>query len=231
MRVQLPLLPLQQVHLAERLRHRYAKPDRRVRLPRCALGDRLIASRRSLKPTMRVRIPLPGLHDETTDSGVVEWLQHLALNQETFGSIPAPGAGGHAVTPTGRAARLKPARMRVRLPRRVLIGEDTGPRRAARSARHPVTVKIVGSNPIEGASNAEYANRQSGQAQTLVSLRVRLPPLRLKNASAGHWLSPGELPQGNDESGRMKGNCGPRLWTSRISAVTSSHPSRSASAT
>src|SRR3954449_12025577 len=32
------------------------------------------------------------------------------------------------------------------------------PRRAARSARHPVTVEIVGSNPIGDASIARYAN-------------------------------------------------------------------------
>jgi hypothetical protein len=49
----------------------------------------------------------------------------------------------------------------------------TRPRRAARSARHPVKVEIVGSNPIGGArfqsanESARYANWQSGQAQTL----------------------------------------------------------------
>jgi hypothetical protein len=51
------------------------------------------------------------------------------------------------------------------------------PRGAARSARHPVKVEIVGSNPIGGAGvvqiseskEARYANRQSGQAQTLVT--------------------------------------------------------------
>jgi hypothetical protein len=42
----------------------------------------------------------------------------------------------------------------------------TRPRGAARSARHPVTVEIVGSNPIGDASIARYANWQSGEAQT-----------------------------------------------------------------
>ena len=42
----------------------------------------------------------------------------------------------------------------------------TRPRGAARSARHPVTVEIVGSNPIGDALIARYANWQSGEAQT-----------------------------------------------------------------
>jgi hypothetical protein len=42
------------------------------------------------------------------------------------------------------------------------------PRGAARSARHPVTVEAMGSNPIGDALTARYANRKSGQAQTLV---------------------------------------------------------------
>ena len=42
------------------------------------------------------------------------------------------------------------------------------PRRAARSARHPVKVETVSSNPIGDACTARYANRQSGEAQTFV---------------------------------------------------------------
>ena len=44
------------------------------------------------------------------------------------------------------------------------------PRGAVRSARHAVNVEIAGSNPVEGAEMARYANRHSGQAQTLVSV-------------------------------------------------------------
>src|SRR5947209_6223275 len=139
---------------------------------------------------MRVQFPLPGLDDESIDSGVVEWLQHLALNQETFGSIPAPGAWKYAGTPTGRAARLKPARMWVRLPRRVL-NEEHLPSQSSLECSSPCHGEDRGFKSHRGRFYAEYANRQSGQAQTLASLRVRLPPLRLKFASAGHWLSPG----------------------------------------
>ena len=46
--------------------------------------------------------------------------------------------------------------------------EEERPRGAVRSARHAVNVEIAGSNPVEGAFAARYANRQSGQAQTLV---------------------------------------------------------------
>lgn len=42
-------------------------------------------------------------------------------------------------------------------------------RGAVWSARHVVNVEIAGSNPVEGAEMARYANRHSGQAQTLVS--------------------------------------------------------------
>ena len=63
------------------------------------------------------------------------------------------------------------------------------PRGAARSARHPVTVEIVGSNPIEDVfENGTVRKRQSGEAQTFVSLRVQLPPVPLRLfASAGYW--------------------------------------------
>ena len=48
----------------------------------------------------------------------------------------------------------------------------------------------MGSNPIGGAwKTARYANRQSGQAQTLPNLWVRFPPVLLRNASAGHLAS------------------------------------------
>jgi hypothetical protein len=49
---------------------------------------------------------------------------------------------------------------------------NAGLRRGVGRPRHPVTVEIVGSNPIEDASRnrdrARYANRQSGEAQTFV---------------------------------------------------------------
>ncbi len=67
----------------------------------------------------------------------------------------------------------------------------TRPRGAARSARHPVTVKVMGSNPIGDA-------RQSGAVRKLAKRRssnlrdclwVQLPPVLLEqqHASAGHW--------------------------------------------
>ena len=50
--------------------------------------------------------------------------------------------------------RLLPAR------NRVLLKNETCPRRAAWSARHPVTVEIVGSNPIGGAQCGVIAQRK-----------------------------------------------------------------------
>ena len=39
-------------------------------------------------------------------------------------------------------------------------------RRAARSARHPVTVEVVGSNPIGDAFDQQTAQKQTAQKQT-----------------------------------------------------------------
>jgi hypothetical protein len=46
--------------------------------------------------------------------------------------------------------------------------DNVRPRGAARSARQPVTLEIVGSNPTGDARPARYANRQSGEAQNFV---------------------------------------------------------------
>lgn len=76
------------VSLAERPRHRAPNPIRRVRLPQDTLGDRLTVGQRALNPRMKVRVLLPEPHATSrvrmmkTDSGVVEWLQRLALNEE-----------------------------------------------------------------------------------------------------------------------------------------------------
>ena len=60
----------------------------------------------------------------------------------------------------------------------------TSPRRAVRSARHPVTVEIVGSNPIEDAYRQVDAVRNSAKRRSsnLRGLWVRLPPALL------HWV-------------------------------------------
>ena len=60
----------------------------------------------------------------------------------------------------------------------------TSPRRAVRSARHPVTVEIVGSNPIEDAYRQVDAvrNLAKRRSSNLRGLWVRLPPASL------HWV-------------------------------------------
>ena len=78
--------------------------------------------------------------------------------------------------------------LRVRIPPEP--SHRSRPRGAAWSARHPVTVEVAGSNPVgdAGIRTARYANRQSGQAQTLVILWVRLPPVLLAAGLLG-WCS------------------------------------------
>ena len=115
----------------------------------------------------------------------------------TGGSSP-PRTTSAQIRQRGRAARLKPERLRVRLPlwaqrlgRQLadhlglepgmlwvrlppeplqVFTNDQWPRVAAWSARLPVTQEITGSNPVEVAwKMAWYANRQSGEAQTFVT--------------------------------------------------------------
>ena len=76
------------------------------------------------------------------------------------------------------------------------------PRGAAWSARLPVTLEIVGSNPIGDASIARYANRKSGEAQTFVTLWVRLPPVLLIGLCSS-WLPVKQLSQ-NKRGGRRE---------------------------
>ena len=70
------------------------------------------------------------------------------------------------------------------------------PRGAARSARHPVTVEIMGSNPI-GDAWAKWWNRQTRDAQTVVpsGMGVRLSPWSLR-----YSLSPLGRAWGNGSS-------------------------------
>ena len=69
------------------------------------------------------------------------------------------------------------------------------PRGAARSARHPVTVEIMGSNPI-GDAMAKWWNRQTRDAQTVVpsGMGVRLSPWSLRySLSPREGLGEGQL--------------------------------------
>ena len=127
------------------------------------------------------------------NSPVVQRQRLLSYKQETMVQLH-PGLLGPG-TPTGRAARLKPARFEVRilvwalrLGRQLAdhLGLEPGmlwvrippellkaklrPRGAAWSARLPVTQEIVGSNPIGDARQHGTQTWKSGEAQTFVTL-------------------------------------------------------------
>ncbi len=59
-----------------------------------------------------------------TDSGVVEWLQRLALNEERSVRFRPPVLSDAQVRKRGKAARPKPERVWVRFPPWVLDGEE-----------------------------------------------------------------------------------------------------------
>ena len=141
------------------------------------------------KVEIRVRLSVTPLEQH---SPVVQRQRHLVHTQETMVRLH-PGLLDRPGTPIGRAAWLKPRRMRVRLrpwarPGRQAadhLGLEPGmlwvrvppgpletrcPRGAAWSARLPVTQEIAGSNPVEGAFENSGAVRKSAK-------RPR-PPLR-----------------------------------------------------
>ncbi len=85
------------------------------------------------------------------------------------GSIPALGTDAKQQRLGRQLADhlgLEPGMLWVRIPPEPLAQHALVEQR---SARLPVTQEIVGSNPIGGAETTWYANRHSGQAQTLVS--------------------------------------------------------------
>ncbi len=85
------------------------------------------------------------------------------------GSIPALGTDAKQQRLGRQLADhlgLEPGMLWVRLPPEPLT--TTRPRGAARSARHPVKVEAVGSNPIGDAYMAWYANWQSDGFQKSV---------------------------------------------------------------
>ena len=74
---------------------------------------------------------------------------------------------------------LEPGMLWVRIPPE-LLEMKLCPRGAAWSARLPVTQEIVGSNPIGDARQHGTQTWQSGEAQTFVTLWVRIPLVLLK---------------------------------------------------
>ena len=137
------------------------------------------------KPEIPVRVPVTPLESH---SPVVQRQRRLVHIQETMvrlhpGLLDGPG------TPIGRAAWLKPRRLRVRLRPWARPGRQTAdhlglepgmlwvrvppgpleircPRGAAWSARLPVTQEIAGSNPVEGAGRT-WRGTQIGKAAKL----------------------------------------------------------------
>ncbi len=118
---------------------------------------------------------------------VVQRPRHLVHTQETMVQLhPGPLRLGRQLADH---LGLEPGMLWVRLPPEPLrmITNDQCPRGAAWSARLLVTQENTGSNPVGGAwKMAWYANRQSGQAQTLVTAGSTPACATRKHASAGH---------------------------------------------
>ena len=94
----------------------------------------------------------------------------------------------------------------------------------------PVTLEIVGSNPIGDASIARYANWQSGEAQTFVTLWVRLPPVLLNwvvflvaacktvVTKQARWTTRGSIPSRPTDKWpvRLTAGCEPLILAMRV---------------
>ena len=106
-----------------------------------SFGDRLMVGHLPLKQRMRVQFLLP--EPFALGNGPKAQLMRGRLTGRT-GPSERPDVGSIPAPATCKR-----------------------PRRVARSARHPVTVEIVGSNPIGDAFGARYANWQSGERPPL----------------------------------------------------------------
>ena len=164
------------VPVAERPRHRSSKPDRRVRLPPGTLSHVL---RFSFDPGQLRLVVTP-----RSERGG-RWFDPSPRNPPSFGEQALgrsrkhdAGFGSSWVEVSrvqlmrtwlgrliGKAVCLRSRRLRVRIPpgpldllseRRIRL------RGAAGSARHPVKVEIVGSNPIGGADRQGIQMRRLG---------------------------------------------------------------------
>ena len=112
---------------------------------------------------------------------------------------PAPHAGNPGATP-GESTDDSPVAQRQRQlhheetiggssPSRTTVAQRS-PRGAARSARRPVTAEIVGSNPIGDADGTVRKPVKRPNSNLGERLWVRIPPVLLNDASAGHWRAP-----------------------------------------
>jgi hypothetical protein len=92
------------------------------------------------------------------DSGVVEWLQRLALNEERSVRFRPPVLIDAQVRKRGIAARLKPARVWVRFPPWVLDGGEKRLGRQLEDHGRPDRLMLRVRLPPEQLMNAGYAN-------------------------------------------------------------------------
>ena len=151
--------------------------------------------------TRRSRDPAattPGLHPGNDGSSPSETIcrrrpgtptaERLGLNPSVCRFDSCSGHNTDHSTRLGRQLadhpRLERRMLRVRLPPEP-SRQRSRPRGAARSAHRAVNAEITGSNPVGDAiqrSTARYAIWKSGEAQTFVILRVRLPlvPLEIR---------------------------------------------------
>ena len=204
--VRVPRLPLRGHGPTGRRRGRNS--EIRVRLPVTPLEQHspVVQRQRRLVHTQETMVRLhPGLLVcPGTPIGRAAWLGHrreaVVAGGCRFDSSPGHGPVGKLADHLG----LEPGMLWVRVPPGPF--ETDRPRGAAWSARLPVTQEIAGSNPVEGAwKKARYANRQSGQAQTLVvcGFDSRLRHFRVVLLTAAckavvakevRWMTRGSIP-------------------------------------
>ena len=88
-------------------------------------------------------------------------------------------------TPIGRAARLRPEGLQVRFLLWVL--KRIRPRGAVWSARHPVKVEVVGSNPIGDADMVRCANLVERRISNVRDCGFDSLPYYFFSVKQGHW--------------------------------------------
>jgi hypothetical protein len=134
-----------------------------VRVPRLPLARMSVERGDRREPSIRVRVP-------NQNSPVVQWQRLLAYTQATMVRVH-PGLLMNEVSRRPKPAGASFACQRHNPATPVLVGEFGRP-------RHPVTVEIVGSNPIEDAfreGDGTVRKPAKRRSSNLRDLWVRLP--------------------------------------------------------
>ena len=158
-----------------------------VRVPRLPLADRAHGptGRHQLR-TLKIRVQFPV--SPLTYSPVVQRQRLLAYIQDNDGSTPS-GTTRCPGTPTGRAARLKPARLRVRLPPWALMQTWLGRQSADHLGLEPEMLWVRVPPELLKKHSSSWSSLECSPALSRRRSWVQIPSGTLETARYANWQS------------------------------------------